>query len=188
MKSLFILFGITIAFGAVSLIVWLTRGKKRRWVERKLRLGGLLVSITAIGTSTSCGDFEPTCHARTLTPFDYLLASSVPQSERITFTGEAKGVLTVSLAGGGTFDGTVSNRKSNLFSYVITDGFGTVIQSGDLAALDGSFNSATENFSIVLGGAVVSGSYTLNLYGVAAVDVVAGTTVAIRSLTLDVVP
>jgi len=189
MKSLLIVSGVFIAFGAVSLIVWFTRGKKRRWVERKLRLGGFLVSLTTLASGTvSC---TVTCHAAPENP-DVLLYALLltPESkvDQITFTGTSAGALTVSLGAGGTFNGTVTNRKSNLFSYAITDGFGTVVQSGDLAALDGSFNSATESFAVTLGGAIVAGDYTLNIYNVAVVNVVVGTTVAIQTLTLHVVP
>lgn len=47
MKRTLSIIGIGAAFGAVSLWVWLTRGKNAKAVKAKFRLGGALLTLTS---------------------------------------------------------------------------------------------------------------------------------------------
>lgn len=51
--------GVAIAFIAVCALV-LLNPRSRRFVMAKLRLGGLLITLT--GTGAACGPFTPTCY------------------------------------------------------------------------------------------------------------------------------
>ena len=55
MKRTLSIIGIGAAFGAVSLWVWLTRGKNAKAVKAKFRLGGTLLTLTSALSLGSCG-------------------------------------------------------------------------------------------------------------------------------------
>lgn len=55
MKRTLSIIGIGAAFGAVSLWVWLTRGKNAKAVKAKFRLGGALLTLTSALSLVSCG-------------------------------------------------------------------------------------------------------------------------------------
>ena len=59
--------GVGIAFAAVSLWVWLSRGKSASAVRAKYRLGGILLSLTVAATTlTACGGAS--CYAPAVEP------------------------------------------------------------------------------------------------------------------------
>ena len=52
-----------IALGLVAVVVFLTRGKSEFWVDKKLKVGGLLLTLSSIiGGASGCGVFQPTCY------------------------------------------------------------------------------------------------------------------------------
>ncbi len=59
MKRTLTLFALGIAFVAVSLWVWLSRGKNAKAVRAKFRLGGSIIAITTLMNLTSCGPDGP---------------------------------------------------------------------------------------------------------------------------------
>ena len=62
LASIAIIF-VGIAFGTVAAIVYATRGKSAYWIDKKIKIGSILLSLTAIlGSSTGCGGCQPTCY------------------------------------------------------------------------------------------------------------------------------
>lgn len=62
---------LAVAFVAVSLWVFLTRGKSAKAVKSKFRIGGLMLmvaSMLAAASCTGCGIFQPTCYDVPNTP------------------------------------------------------------------------------------------------------------------------
>jgi len=186
-KSTLLIAVLSIAFAFTNLLVWITKGKDKIWITRKLRLGGILLGLTTVGmTDVSC---RVTCHDAPSEPLLLytLLLSSI---NLISFNSAAQNgkEITVSLSGSTAITGTIYNRQSAAFSYFIINASGSTVQSADLTALDGNFDTPTENFSFNLNAGIVSGDYTIKIYKLPAADVVAGQTYEIKSITLHVVP
>ena len=59
MKRTLTLIALGTAFVAVSLWVWLSRGKSAKAVKAKFRLGGSLIALTTLMNLTSCGPEGP---------------------------------------------------------------------------------------------------------------------------------
>lgn len=55
MKKTLTFIALGVAFLAVSLWVWLSRGKNTKAVRAKFRLGGAIVALTSVVNLTSCG-------------------------------------------------------------------------------------------------------------------------------------
>jgi hypothetical protein len=65
MKRTLTLVALCTAFVAVSLWVWLSRGKNAKAVRAKFRLGGAIIALTSLVNLTSCGpddSFGVTCY------------------------------------------------------------------------------------------------------------------------------
>lgn len=58
-----------LAFLGVAFVVFLTRGKSAFWVNKKLKTGAALLTLSSIiSGSTSCGVFQPTCYEPAIPP------------------------------------------------------------------------------------------------------------------------
>ena len=61
--AVFAIVFVGIAFALVAVIVFLTRGRSAFWVDKKLRTGGMLLTLSSIiGGASGCGVFQPTCY------------------------------------------------------------------------------------------------------------------------------
>lgn len=77
-KYAIMLSALAVAFAVASLWVLLSRGKNARAVRTKFRLGGLMLSVTAMMSASSCDGpvFGPTCYDP-MSPEYVTFASSV---------------------------------------------------------------------------------------------------------------
>ncbi len=57
--------GLTVLFAAVTLAVFLTKGKSKKWIAHKMKLGGLLLTLTAV--SCNGGGEEAMCYSTVAT-------------------------------------------------------------------------------------------------------------------------
>ncbi|MBQ3655879.1 MAG: hypothetical protein II956_03400 [Bacteroidales bacterium] len=52
-----------LAFAAVAFAVFVTRGKSKFWIDKKMRTGGVLLTLSAmISSGAGCGLCQPTCY------------------------------------------------------------------------------------------------------------------------------
>lgn len=52
-----------VAFALTCAVVFLTFGKSAFWVDKKLKIGGMLLTLSSIiAGSSGCGVFQPTCY------------------------------------------------------------------------------------------------------------------------------
>jgi len=145
--------GLGVAFATVSLLVRASRGNP--WlIRRKLRLGALLLSLgwTAAGCSeggsTTCYAPLPPEHVE----FD------------AEFWSEVDARLVLDLSAGHALTGQIYRRTTTSFAYRLLAADQTERQRGELVALDGAFDAASEAFSLDLGAAVAPADYELVVY------------------------
>ena len=105
--SVFAIVFVGIAFALVAAVVFVTRGRSKFWVDKKLRVGGMLLTLSSIiGGASGCGIFQPTCYDTARPPdtgepevmcydvayepyrFDLGKVSNTPT---LTITGEKRG-------------------------------------------------------------------------------------------------
>jgi len=144
-----------IAFGLVAVVVFLTRGRSEFWVDKKLKVGGLLLTLSSIiGGASGCGVFQPTCYDTARPPdtgepevmcydvayepyrFDLGKISNTPT---LTITGEKRG-------------------EDGKFFYKITPKDSEVEFAKGAIELD-----TTGKFTIATGKKATPGSYELHL-------------------------
>lgn len=181
---------LSIAFAAVCVAVYLTRGNVR-CIRAKLRLGALLLNLNGLVAAASGCIFTPTCYAVAMSD-QMQITDPVPTYSNET--GEAE--IAINLDERTELQGMVYERQAEHFSYRIcarpavavdaepdtdiaaetaavndacADAANIVVQE-DLVAADGAFDQYEEAFAIVLDQALPAGDYTLQLHPVAAAD------------------
>ncbi len=145
----FIVFGLTAIFAGICLAVFLTNGKSKKWIARKMKIGGLLLSLTAVACNN--GNEEVMCYDTVQTNSMWMHANSANGIELMLDTNN---VLT----------GTVYEYFESNLSFAVIDHAKNKIQTGDLIPLDGKLDQYEENFKIELDKNLKAGDYSLNLY------------------------
>ena len=151
------LVGLSIAFITVSFLLFLTRGKHQGLLAKKLRLGALIISLTA---AVSCSPFKPppTCY--------------VPPSPYVTIENEVidrstpdwEYSIEVDISETNILKAKSMHSFGGKISFRITDKNGKVIQFSDAKPVDGEFNDHTEELELHLNKDLKPGEYDLVFY------------------------
>ena len=143
---------LSVAFVFVSFLVFVTRGNASL-IRKKLKLGAVILSLTGVVLG-GCREGEITCYAPIL------------PSDRIEFysPGVTEDGIYLNLAVRYIIEGTIYERRSDAFSFDIIDESRNEVQSGDIAAIDGAYDTETELFLIAVRRDLPVGAYTLSIY------------------------
>lgn len=135
------------AFAIVSLIVFFSNGKSKKWIARKIKIGGLLLSLTA--ASCNPGGGEVTCY-------------EVAEINSMWINPSSQNGIEVKLDTGNVLNGLISTIEGEDFSFQVADSAGNKFQQGTIR-ID-SINSYSSNFRIELDKNLKQGKYQLKLY------------------------
>ncbi|MCK4665229.1 hypothetical protein KAU33_00670 [Candidatus Dependentiae bacterium] len=139
-------------FIVVSFLVYLTKGNNSKFLGQKLKLGALIIALTA---TLSCAPRQPMCYSQVaVTSNQFHLKSDREVAEKIIIETDKDKKI----------NGEIKIRSGEEFSYIIYNWEKTKIQSGDIKPLDGKFDSLDEEFEIDVKEGLVSGNYTINFY------------------------
>lgn len=169
-----------VAFAFVSVMVVLSRNREY-FLKKKLAIGGMIISLTGFTiTGTACRQcYDPMMEFDASDTWDDAdsgdsrfndAQDSSNQENLFALTGPMQDDrVVVDLDGDHTITGTVEDWRGFAFSYAFWVGDSNPI-SGDLEALDGSFNEVIEDFEIVVPETASTGAYELRFYNVAAIE------------------
>jgi hypothetical protein len=166
------------AFGTVSLLVILT--KRNPWfIERKLQLGALLLTLTACATGcrgggpgpfVTCYDVAPS-NSITIDQLDY-------QASKILLNASEPDTIT----------GTLSFREGTAFSFALRDSSKTILRKENLLPADGAFDADQEQFSIAFSQLLPVGVYSLEFFSRPADSIKDSTVADLNSFIMQVAP
>lgn len=141
--------GLGALFVLLSLLVFLNP-RSRYLVTRKLRVGGLLLSLTAVSQSVAC----ITCYA----PIDdYYNTDIITLNEQHSGTTiQVDPRVTPALAG------QIAERRSEKFACRLTNL--EMAQAMEIGALDGAYDEYTEEFTLPLDPNLPAGRYRLDFF------------------------
>jgi methionine-rich copper-binding protein CopC len=151
-------------FLLVSAAVYFTRGKSARWVSRKLRLGGLMLSLMAVlqscdplGLSGVPEDREPpyTC---------YMVAEPGIVTDLFFLEGIADSTVTVNLPNGNKLKGEIRKRTQANYSFAVYKNDTTKVQIESVLARDGAYDEDTESFEIEINKELQKGDYIIRFF------------------------
>jgi len=147
--------GLSILFTVVSLALFISRGKSKFWTAKKMKLGALLLTVSALTSMSSCKGGDE----------DNIRVSCYEMVERTNVVYIENFHETVNLKETKVLNGIIEYRSSEIYSYSLkNDSDSTFLSRELLIPKDGSFDDTTEQFSIHLNNDLVPGSYTLSFY------------------------
>jgi hypothetical protein len=150
LTGIIVVAGLSLLFLTASIALYLTKGRSQYWTAKKMKLGALLLTISAATSLSSCGPDTTTCY------------ETVLMKDMITLQTDKN---TVNLKSTNEIKGTINYRSSEIYSFNLTkDTIDTVYQKGLLIPEDGKFNDSTEFFTIKLDTGLIPGNYILKIY------------------------
>ena len=142
---------LTILFTIVSAGVYITRGKSKFWLAKKIKIGALLLTISA-----------------SVTPYSCVSCYDMPEpANRFSITDNYGYEIDIDLTVDNKITGTINDREGTNFSFNITDTLLTTkdtLQIENITATDGTFDDYEEKFTINIDKSIESGTYRLNFY------------------------
>lgn len=139
-----------VAFAVISFAVYLSKGKSKKWVARKMKIGAILITLSASSCERGNGPFV-SCYDPVIPNSIHLDAYS---SDKLEIKLDTNNVLS----------GTIYEVTKSEFSFAVINENNTNIQQGELIPADGSFDSNTEVFSLELDTEINPGLYDLKLF------------------------
>jgi len=140
---------LSLLFVVVSAMVYLSGGKSKKWVAKKMRIGGLLLTLTAAQNLVSAQEIR--CY--------------LPATEySIDFYGSIKPEIIINLEKEFTIKGRFHSKKTSKLSFTIKDQNGFIVQNANALAVDGIFNEKTEDFLAYLNPDLHDGLYILEFF------------------------
>lgn len=137
------------SFIFICVMVFFTKGKSSKWIARKMKIGGILLTLTAV--SCNGGDEEVTCYVQ-VAPNSINL--DIYAGDTIAINLDTTNVLT----------GTIYEVNTEEFSFALINKERIKVQKGILVPKDGQFNAGNEEFSIKLDKELVKDVYELQFF------------------------
>jgi len=147
-----ILLGLAAAFVVLCALVVINRGNDRL-LRRKLRIGGLILALQAVGTQGAWP--AASCYER------------VTPEVTVSTSASETGLIELNLKESSRITATVKYGARLRFSYAVI-GQGAVIASGAVDPVDGRMDSGEETVAILMDpNALSTGTYELRIFQVA---------------------
>jgi hypothetical protein len=147
----FLLIGLGLAFTIICFAVFLSNGKSKKWLARKMKVGALLLTLNSVA---SCEPFITTCYDMPAPP------------NSMWMNGMTESGIEILLDTSNVIYGSVEERQSEEFSFSIYSAENVKIQADTIIAVDGKFDNYSEEFKIELDTNILPGNYSLKLFDV----------------------
>lgn len=144
-----LLIGLFAAFGLVCLMVALTKGKRAKWIARKMKIGAAILSLTAV--STGCPPI--------VTCYDPIM----PNNFHFDQMDYNQYQIVADFPNDSVLSGTINERHDENFGFEVIKDDTSVIQTGDIIASDGKFDTSEERFELMLDSKIDTGLYKINI-------------------------
>jgi len=136
-------------FTSAILNSFLSNGKSKKWISRKMKIGGLLLTLTA--ASCNGGGGEVMCY-------------DTVEINSMWMHANGQNGIEIMLDTNNVLIGSISETYGSEFSFAVIDKDENKIQAGNIIPVDGKFNDFRENFKIELNKNLNPGDYALKLF------------------------
>jgi hypothetical protein len=143
-----LIIGLSFLFAVICITVFFSNGKSKKWIARKMKIGGLLLTLTAV--SCNGGGGEVNCY-------------DVAETNAMWINNTSQNGIEVKLDTGNMLNGTISTVEGKDFSFLISDSTGKKFQKGQIVLIKDTAGYS-ENFNIELAKSLKPGKYKLMLY------------------------
>lgn len=150
-----ILAALSLVFIVTCVALYLHKGKSAKWVARKMKVGGIMLSLTAILSA---------CDPTQVTDEPEITCYMVAPSNLIIVEVDTTNTITLDLPNQQTIEGEIMSRISNKFCFTVLDSTERIVQKENITALDGTFDESQEKFKITIDKELAPGNYGLRFY------------------------
>jgi hypothetical protein len=150
----FAFMALSLLFIIVCAMVYLSGGKSNKWITRKMRIGGLLLTMTTFSCN---GSRHVKCYDAV--PLNFMSLKN---------TGE--NAIEINIDTNNVMLGTISGRHGSNFSFSIIDKSGKAIQKDFVLPVDSGFDAAYEDFKFAIDKKISEGQYELKFYASSPVE------------------
>lgn len=150
-----ILAALSLVFIITCVALYFNKGKSAKWVARKMKVGGIMLSLTAILSA---------CDPTQVTDEPEITCYMVAASNLIVVETDTTNTITLDLPDKQTIEGEIMSRISNKFCFTVLDSTEKVVQKENISALDGKFDESQEKFKITIDKELAPGNYGLRFY------------------------
>ncbi len=141
--------GLTLVFAGICCAVFLTNGKSKKWISRKMKFGGLLLTLTA--ASCNGGGGEVMCYETVAV-------------DNIWMENQGEKGIEIMLDTGNVLIGHLTGAQESIYSFRVSDENNEIFQKGVLKPKDGKFDMMDEVFNIELDKNLDPGNYVLDMF------------------------
>ncbi len=141
--------GLTLVFAGICAAVFLSNGKSKKWVARKMKIGGLLLTLTA--ASCNGGGGEVMCYETVAV-------------NNIWMENQGEKGIEIMLDTGNVLTGHLTGAQDSVYSFRVSNKNNQIFQKGELLAKDGNFDQMDEVFNINLDETLSTGDYLLEMF------------------------
>ena len=143
----FLVIGLTVLFAAICLAVFLSNGKSKKWISRKMKIGGLLLSLTAISTGSGC-----------VSCYDQV------RKDIISIDNMDNYEIKLNLDTGNVLTGIIQEITASSYSFSIEDSLYINKQSDKIIPVDGTIDNHEEEIKLVIDENLSAGNYLLKIF------------------------
>jgi hypothetical protein len=150
-------------FLAISFIVYLKGGNSAKWISRKMKIGGLMLSLTAL--LNACDPARTGALIDNDPPFTcYMIAMPIDTTNRIYVETDKDSIIALNYPEEREIKGEIRYRTGNEYSYALYNTSDSIVDKENIRPNDGVFNSDTEDFRIKLSPNLEKGDYSIRFY------------------------
>lgn len=139
------------AFGLACFIVWLSNGKSRKWLNRKMKLGAAILTVTAI--STGC---PPTVMCYDIPPQNDFRLDGM--------TWDTAGFYKLEIPDDSMLRGMILSPTFDDYMVKLMKSDTVEVQVSKLKPTDGAFDQDSETFEFRLAPTISPGEYTFRFW------------------------
>jgi hypothetical protein len=148
LSSIAAIAALSIIFATACFFLSLHRGKSAYWLRQKMKIGALILSLSA-SVQQGCLPVT-TCYDPVVT--DYIHIETT------------EGEINLNLPQDSIIKGNISQRESELFEFSLEKS-DSLLQKGELLPVDGEFDESEEEFTIQVRSDLPEGKYSLGIFG-----------------------
>ncbi len=142
---------LSIIFSIIVFAVFLSNGKSKFWISKKMRIGAVILSLSSFSVQQAC----VTCYEPAM-------------DDMYEFERDSTGTLSINLSDSSRVVGTIYSRMSSVYSFSITSSEldNDTLDLGEILPADGSYDEPTEDVYFDIDTSLNEGVYKLNIFKV----------------------
>jgi hypothetical protein len=160
-----VLFALSGLFLLTSFVLFLHKGKSARWVARKMKIGGMMLSLTTL--LNACDPSQTAALIDTTPPWTcYIVAYPNDRKPEnvIYLESNDDSLIKLNLPFDNRIKGEIKNRTWDTFSFAVFDSRDSVRQRDNILASDGVFDENSELFEIKVEKNLETGKYKIRFF------------------------